>query len=36
VKNTIISVDATPFRLWYLKHYGVNLGKKDKKEGQEG
>jgi len=28
VKNAIIQVDATPFRQWYLKHYGVTLGKK--------
>lgn len=29
VKNSIIVIDATPFRQWYLKHYGVDLsGKK--------
>merc|ERR1712178_170809 len=32
VKNTIVQVDATPFRQWYLKHYGAELGKKVKKE----
>ena len=28
VKNAIIYVDATPFKAWYLKRYGVALGKK--------
>jgi small subunit ribosomal protein S8e len=28
VKNAIILVDAAPFRQWYLKHYGIDLGKK--------
>ena len=28
VKNAIVLVDATPFRQWYLKNYGVELGKK--------
>eukprot|EP00736_Rhodelphis_marinus_P006400 Rmarinus@m.7361 len=28
VKNAIIAVDATPFRQWYMQHYGVELGKK--------
>merc|ERR1719436_1287665 len=28
VKNTIVQIDATPFKQWYLKHYGVDLGKK--------
>jgi small subunit ribosomal protein S8e len=32
VKNTIVQIDATPFRQWYLKHYGAELGKKVKKE----
>ncbi len=27
-KNTIVQVDATPFRHWYMKHYGVDLSKK--------
>ena len=30
-KNTIVQIDATPFRQWYLKHYGFDLSKK--KEG---
>ena len=28
VKNCIISIDANPFRQWYLKHYDVELNKK--------
>merc|ERR1711957_185952 len=28
VKNTIVQVDAMPFKQWYTKHYGVDLGKK--------
>jgi len=31
VKNSVIQVDATPFRQWYEQHYGVGLGKKVKK-----
>jgi small subunit ribosomal protein S8e len=27
-KNTIVQIDATPFRHWYMKHYGVELSKK--------
>merc|ERR1712147_246585 len=27
-KNTIVSIDATPFKQWYLRHFGVDLGKK--------
>ena len=27
VKNCIISIDANPFRQWYLKHYDVELNK---------
>ena len=27
-KNTIVQIDATPFRQWYMKHYGVDLSKK--------
>ncbi|XP_020572270.1 40S ribosomal protein S8 [Phalaenopsis equestris] len=45
VKSAIVQVDATPFKQWYLQHYGVELGrkkkaaaatKKDATEGQEG
>merc|ERR1719352_701392 len=36
VKNAIVQVDAQPFKQWYLKHYGVELGKKKKQaEGGE-
>ena len=32
VKNSIIQIDATPFRTWYEQHYGVKIGvKKGKK-----
>ena len=31
VKNAIIQVDATPFRSWYEKHYGVKIGQKKNK-----
>merc|ERR1712157_465378 len=44
-KNTIVQIDAQPFKQWYLKRYGVELGKKkvkgkeekkdDKKEAEE-
>ena len=34
VKNSIIQIDATPFKNWYLQHYDVELGKKKAKEGQ--
>jgi small subunit ribosomal protein S8e len=27
-KNTIVQIDAAPFRHWYMKHYGVDLSKK--------
>jgi len=30
VKNSIIQIDATPFRLWYEKRYGGSFGKKKK------
>jgi len=36
VKNSIILIDATPFRQWYLKHYGTELGKKGKTQAKEG
>ena len=28
VKNSIIQIDATPFRSWYEQHYGVKVGAK--------
>merc|ERR1719188_2100740 len=27
-KNTIVQIDAQPYKQWYLKRYGVELGKK--------
>lgn len=32
VKNTIVQVDATPFKKFYAEHYDVELGKKKQKE----
>jgi small subunit ribosomal protein S8e len=32
VKNTVIQVDATPFKQYYLQQYDVELGKKKKVE----
>ncbi|KAK4534028.1 hypothetical protein CDCA_CDCA01G0053 [Cyanidium caldarium] len=28
VKNSIVQIDAAPFRAWYAQHYGIDLGKK--------
>ncbi|KAK4804313.1 hypothetical protein SAY86_004130 [Trapa natans] len=41
VKSAIVQVDATPFKQWYLQHYGVDIGRKKKaqttkKEAEEG
>jgi small subunit ribosomal protein S8e len=32
VRNAIVMVDSTPFRQWFLKHYGIELGKKTEKK----
>merc|ERR1712151_1341741 len=32
-KNSIVQIDAQPFKQWYLKKYGVDLGRKGKKAG---
>ena len=32
VKNSIISVEAAPFRAWYEQHYGVKIGEKKSKK----
>jgi small subunit ribosomal protein S8e len=32
MKNAIVTVDASPFKQWYMQHYGVELGKKVEKE----
>merc|ERR1712066_139245 len=34
-KNTIVQIDAQPFKQWYLKRYGVDLGKKKMKKDQK-
>lgn len=31
-KNTIVQVDATPFKTYYYRQYGVELGKKHKED----
>ena len=36
VRNSIVQIDATPFRQWYLKHYGIELGRKADKKAEEG
>eukprot|EP01067_Filipodium_phascolosomae_P006193 Filipodium_phascolosomae@DN446_c0_g1_i1.p1 len=28
VKNTIVAIDASPFKTWYMRQYGIDLGKK--------
>lgn len=33
--STVVQVDATPFKLWYLRHYGVELGKKKEEKAPE-
>eukprot|EP00401_Gymnodinium_catenatum_P044711 CAMPEP_0117487216 /NCGR_PEP_ID=MMETSP0784-20121206/15879_1 /TAXON_ID=39447 /ORGANISM="" /LENGTH=207 /DNA_ID=CAMNT_0005281853 /DNA_START=28 /DNA_END=651 /DNA_ORIENTATION=+ len=30
LKNTVVQIDAQPYKQWYLKRYGVDLGKKTK------
>merc|ERR1719502_102541 len=30
MKNSIVQIDGQPFKQWYLKKYGVDLGKKKK------
>lgn len=35
VKNSIVQIDATPFRAWYEQHYGVKVGVKKSKKGTE-
>jgi len=32
VKGAIVQIDSTPFKAWYVKYYGVQLGKQQKKE----
>ena len=35
VKNSIVQIDATPFRAWYEQHYGVKAGVKKSKKAEE-
>eukprot|EP00919_Chromeraceae_sp_WS-2016_P011007 GHVR01025779.1.p1 GENE.GHVR01025779.1~~GHVR01025779.1.p1 ORF type:complete len:218 (-),score=28.21 GHVR01025779.1:73-666(-) len=35
VKNCIVQIDATPFKMWYHKHYGIEMIKKGVKKTQE-
>merc|ERR1739847_237492 len=35
VKNAIVSIDANPFRQWYLKHYDIELNKKKVEESEK-
>lgn len=35
MKNSIIEIDATPFRQFYLKRYGVHFGEKKEEEQQK-
>jgi len=30
VKNAIVAIDALPYKSWYSRHYGLELGKKNK------
>ena len=34
VKNSIVTIDTTPFKQWYLQHYGVDISGKGEEEGQ--
>lgn len=36
VKNCVVSIDAAPFKLWYAKHYGVDLDSSKKKKAKAG
>ncbi|KAK2194501.1 bifunctional Ribosomal protein S8e/Ribosomal protein S8e-ribosomal biogenesis NSA2/Ribosomal protein S8e subdomain, partial [Babesia duncani] len=35
VKNCIVTIDASPFKLWYKNHYGTELGKPEDKDQKE-
>ncbi|OEH78032.1 40s ribosomal protein [Cyclospora cayetanensis] len=35
VKNSIVHVDATPFKAWFRSYYGLDLGKKVQGECEE-
>eukprot|EP00656_Telonema_subtile_P047458 TRINITY_DN5452_c0_g1_i4.p1 TRINITY_DN5452_c0_g1~~TRINITY_DN5452_c0_g1_i4.p1 ORF type:complete len:175 (-),score=43.84 TRINITY_DN5452_c0_g1_i4:49-573(-) len=36
MKNCIVSVDASPFKSWYAKNYGIDYGTKARKEDKKG
>lgn len=36
VKGAVCQVDATPFRQWYVQHYGGELGKKTEEDAKVG
>lgn len=35
VKNSIVHIDATPFKAWFRSYYGLDIGKKTQGEGEE-
>merc|ERR1711898_72780 len=35
VKNAIVQIDATPFRQWYERHYGIEISKKKTKKAEK-
>merc|ERR1712224_728768 len=35
LKNTVVQIDAQPYKQWYLKKYGVDLGKKKVKKTED-
>lgn len=35
VKNCIVTIDPTPFKAWYMKHYNVDLSLKKNKKAAE-
>jgi len=35
VKAAVVQIDATPFRQWYLTHYGIEVGKNETKAAKE-
>lgn len=35
MKNSIVQIDATPFKTWYEQHYGVKIGVKKGKKAAE-
>ncbi len=36
VKNCVVSVDATPFKQWYAKNYGIDFDLSKKRKGKAG